>query len=53
MAVSIIKSPTGDALVDLMHGPADQAELDHRAIVLDEARVRCAAGGRKLRLAAR
>ena len=29
---------------------ADQAELDHRAIILDEARVRRAAAGRKLGL---
>ena len=36
------------ALVDLVHGLADQAELDHRAVVLDEARVRGAAGGREL-----
>jgi hypothetical protein len=31
------------ALVDLVHGLADQAELDHRAIAGDEARVRGAA----------
>ena len=40
------------AFVDLMHGLPDQAEFEHRAIILDEARVRRAAGGRKLRLAA-
>ena len=36
-------------LVDLMHGLADQAEFDHRAMILDEARIRGAAGGRQLR----
>src|SRR5262249_41596828 len=36
------------ALVDLMHGGAHEPELEHRAIVLDEARVRGAAGGRQL-----
>src|SRR5215475_4852773 len=41
------------ALVDLMHGLADQSELDHRAIVRDEARIRGAARGRELRPAAR
>src|SRR5467141_1241630 len=40
------------ALVDLVHGLADQAEFDNRAIARDEARVRGAAGGRELRLAA-
>src|SRR5258707_9265495 len=35
------------ALVDLMHGLPEEAELDHRAIILDEARVRSAAGGRE------
>ena len=40
------------AFVDRMHGLADQAEFEHRAIILDEARVRGAAGGRELRLAA-
>src|SRR5262245_35537501 len=30
-------------LVDLVHGASDQAELDHRAVVLDEACVRRAA----------
>ena len=33
------------ALVDLVHGLADQAEFDHRAIIRDEARVRGAAAG--------
>src|SRR5947209_7928369 len=37
-------------LVDLVYLPAQQSELDHRAIVLDEARIRCAAGGRECRL---
>src|ERR1700682_4101472 len=32
-------------LVDLVHGLADQAELDHRAIAGDEARIRGAARG--------
>src|SRR6185437_3005357 len=41
------------AFVDLMHGLAEQAELDHRAIAGDEACVRGAAGGGKLGLAAR
>ena len=36
-------------LVDLVHGVADEAELDHRADVLEEARVRRAAAGRRLR----
>src|ERR1043166_7482873 len=36
-------------LVDLMHGLADEAELEHRAIILDEARVRGAARGGELR----
>ena len=31
-------------LVGLMHGGADEAELDHRAVGLHEARVRGAAG---------
>ena len=34
-----------------MHGLADQAEFEHRAIMRDEARVGGAAGGRELRLA--
>ena len=38
-----------DALVDLVHRRAVQAELDDRAVVLDEARVRGAAGGRERR----
>ncbi len=42
-----------DVLVDLVHLLAQQAELDHRAIILDEARVRRAAGGRELRRRAR
>src|SRR5258708_4148248 len=37
------------ALVDLVHGLADQAELDHRAIARDEARVRGAAARAQLR----
>ena len=41
-----------DALVDHVHGLADQAEFDDRAIILDEARIRRAAGGRQRRLAA-
>src|SRR6516162_10621314 len=40
------------ALVDLMHGLTEQAEFDHRTIACDETRVRCAAGGGELRLAA-
>src|ERR1700733_2229862 len=40
------------AFVDLMHGLADQAEFQHRTVILDEARIGGAAGGRKLRLAA-
>ena len=35
-------------LVDLVHLLAQQAELNHRAVVLDEARVRGAAGGGEL-----
>ena len=38
----------GDVFVDLMHGLADQAELRHRAMVLDETRVRGATGGAQL-----
>ncbi len=34
------------ALVDLVHGVADEAELDHRADALEEARIRGAAAGR-------
>src|SRR5687767_12010708 len=34
-------------LVSLVHGLAHKTELDHRAIVLDEARVRRSAGGRE------
>ena len=40
----------GDALVDRVHGGADEAEFDHRAGVLDEARVGRAAAGRQLGL---
>src|SRR6476661_6482326 len=40
------------ALVDLVHGLADQAKLDHRTIARDKARVRGAAGGAQLRFAA-
>src|SRR3954454_2179544 len=36
------------ALVHLMHGLPDQAEFEHRAIVLDETCVRRAASGREL-----
>src|SRR5262245_14925720 len=39
--------------VDLVHGLADQAELQHRTVAADEARVRRAASGRKLGLHAR
>src|ERR1700744_6637132 len=42
----------GRGLVDLVHGLADQAELDHRAKGADEPGVRCAAGGGELRIAA-
>src|SRR5579859_5803732 len=38
-------------LVDFVHGGVHEAELDHRAIVLDEARIRGAARGRELGLA--
>src|SRR5579864_7301354 len=38
-----------NAFVDLVHGLVDEAELDHWAIILDETRVRRAAGGRELR----
>ena len=38
-----------DPLVDRVDGGVDEAELDHRAGVLDEARVGRAAAGRKLR----
>src|ERR1700692_2186072 len=31
------------ALVDLMHGLADQPEFEHRAVILNKARVGCAA----------
>ena len=41
-----------DPLVDLVHGAADEAELHHRAIVLDEAGIRRAARGRGFRPAA-
>ncbi len=36
-------------LVHLVHRGADEAELDHRAVALDEARVRGSARGRELR----
>src|SRR5215213_10277586 len=36
-----------DVLVGLVHLLAEEAELDHRAIILDETRVRGAAGGRQ------
>src|SRR3569623_20380 len=39
------------ALVDLVHGLADEAELEHWAIIDDEARVRRAAAGVELRAA--
>ena len=42
----------GDTFVDHVHGLADEAEFDDRAIVLDEPRIGGAAGGRKLRLLA-
>src|SRR4029077_15648572 len=35
------------AFVDAVHGLPDQAEFQHRAIILDEARIRGAAGGRE------
>ena len=38
-----------DALVDHVHGLADQSELHDRAVILDEARIGGAAGGRQLR----
>ena len=38
-----------DPLVDGMHGRVDEAEFDHRADVLDEARVGGAPAGRELR----
>ena len=40
-----------DPLVDAMDGGVDEAELDHRAGVLDEARVRSPPAGRKRGLA--
>ena len=40
------------ALVDGMHGLADQAEFHHRAILRDEARIGCTAAGGEFRLAA-
>src|ERR1700750_2814041 len=39
------------AFVDLVHGLAHQAELDHRAMAGDEARVGGAAAGAQFRLA--
>ena len=39
-----------DVFVEGVHRRADEADFDHRAGVLDEARVRRAAGGRQLRL---
>ena len=42
-------SATGRAFVDLVHGRADEAELDHRAERADEAGVGGAAGGGELR----
>src|SRR5215472_744650 len=42
-----------DVLVDPVHGAADEAELDHRAELADEAGVRGAAGGGKLGRAAK
>src|SRR4029077_17171586 len=38
------------AFVDAVHGLPDQAEFQHRAIILDETRIRGAAGGGELRL---
>src|SRR5689334_23011132 len=38
----------GHALVHLMHGEADEAELRHRAVAVDEAGVGGAAGGAEL-----
>src|SRR5262249_11958868 len=40
------------ALADVMHGLPHEAEFEYGAIILDEARVRRAAAGRKLRLLA-
>ena len=40
-------------LVYLMRPVADQAELNHRAVILDEAGIGGAAGGRKFRVAIR
>src|SRR5580692_8310048 len=40
------------ALVDLVHGLADQAELDHGAVVGDEAGIRGAAARTQFRFAA-
>src|SRR5258708_36429828 len=40
------------ALVDLMHGEADEAELGQRAVMMDEARIGRATGGAELRRAA-
>ena len=41
-----------DPLVDLMHGLADKAEFDHRAMLDDETGIRRAARGRQFRLPA-
>src|SRR5580704_17495715 len=40
------------AFVDAVHGLPDQAEFQHRAIILDEARIRGTTGGREFRLTA-
>src|SRR5712692_3428375 len=41
------------ALVDLVHGEADETKLRERAVVMDEARIGRAAGRAELRCAAR
>ena len=38
----------GDAFINLMDGMADQSELDHRTVILDEAGIRGAARSREL-----
>src|SRR3990167_4926775 len=41
-----LKVGHGHRLVALVHGGIGEAEFDHRAQVLEEARIRCAPGGR-------
>src|SRR5215470_6902203 len=43
----------GHALVHLVHGKADEAKLCHRAVAMDEAGIRGAAGGAELGRASR